>query len=88
MLSATSIREFAGSRLTSNIFLERKLRAHVVRRERLLYDTAYAPPARSPNKVVHLFAQLSGTLFVKSDRRADLTRLNREVAHEIGRAHV
>ncbi len=61
MLSATSIREFAGSRLTSNIFLERKLRAHVVRRERLLYDTAYAPPARSPSKVVHLFAQLSGT---------------------------
>jgi len=62
VLSATSTREFAGSRLTSNIFLERKLRAHVVRRERLLYDSAYAPPAKKLNQVAHLFAQLSGTL--------------------------
>src|SRR5213075_1338886 len=61
MLSATSVREFAGARLNSNIFLERRLRAHAVRRDRLLYDSAYAPPAKSPNQVAHLFVQLSGT---------------------------
>jgi len=62
VLSASSSREFAGSRLTSNIFLERKLRVHVVRRERLVYDSAYAPAAKPINGVAHLYVQMSGTL--------------------------
>ncbi len=61
MLSATSTREFAGSKLSSTIFLERRLRMHVVRRERLVYDSAYAPAAKPINNVAHLYAQLSGT---------------------------
>lgn len=61
MLSATSNRAFAGSKLHSNIFLERRLRAHVVRRSRLVFDSAYAPPAKNPNRVAHLFVQMSGT---------------------------
>jgi len=61
VLSATSTREFAGSRLTSNIFLERKLRMHVVRRECLVYDSAYASPAKQVNQVAHLYVQLAGT---------------------------
>ena len=63
MLSATSHLEFGGSLLRSSVFLERRLRVHVVRRDRLVYDTRYAPPARRPSAFVHLFAQLSGTLW-------------------------
>ncbi len=61
MLSATSNREFAGSRFVSTIFLERKLRAHVVRRDRLVYDSRFAPPGKKANAVAHLFVQLQGT---------------------------
>ena len=61
MLSATSHREFAGSRFASTIFLERKLRAHVVRRDRLVYDSRYAPPGKKANAVAHLYVQLHGT---------------------------
>lgn len=61
MLSASSTREFNGSTLKSTVFLERKLRAHLVTRDRLLYDSAYAPPAKRASSYVHLFAQLSGT---------------------------
>jgi AraC-like DNA-binding protein len=61
MLSATSNREFAGSRFASTIFLERKLRAHVVRRDRLVYDSRYAPPGKKANAVAHLYIQLHGT---------------------------
>lgn len=61
MLSATSTRTFAGSTLISTVFLERRLRAHVVRRDRLVYDSAYAAPARNATGSVHLFATLRGT---------------------------
>jgi AraC-like DNA-binding protein len=61
MLSATSKRMFGGSNFASTIFLERKLRAHVVRRDRLVYDSRYAPPGKKPNQVAHLFVQLQGT---------------------------
>jgi AraC-like DNA-binding protein len=63
VLSATSHLEFAGSTLRSTVFLERRLRVHIVRRDRLVYDTRYAPPARRSSASVHLFAQLSGTLW-------------------------
>ena len=62
MLSATSHLAFGGGTLRSTVFLERRLRVHVVRRDRLLFDTAFAPPTRAPSAFVHLFAQLSGTL--------------------------
>ncbi|TMQ12791.1 MAG: hypothetical protein E6J91_20320 [Deltaproteobacteria bacterium] len=61
MLSATSHLEFGGSTLRSTVFLERRLRLHIVRRDRLLFDTSFAPPIRAPGAFAHLFAQLSGT---------------------------
>ena len=64
MLSATSRRDFAASRLSTTIFLERRLRAHLVVRDRLLYDSAYAAPARAGSGSVHLFAALRGTTTV------------------------
>jgi len=64
VLSATSTREFAGSTMRSTIFLERRLRAHLVTRDHLLYDSAYAPPAKQPSPVVHLYATLRGTLAI------------------------
>lgn len=61
MLSADSYLEFGGSTLHSTVFLERRLRLHMVRRDRLVFDTTYAPPAKGPSRYAHLFAQLSGT---------------------------
>jgi AraC-like DNA-binding protein len=61
VLRATSHLAFGGSTLRSTVFLERRLRLHLVGRDRLLFDTAFAPPARAPSAFVHLFAQLSGT---------------------------
>ena len=61
MLSAESHLDFGTSTLRSTVFLERRLRVHMVRRDRLLFDTAFAPPAKGPSTFVHLFAQLSGT---------------------------
>lgn len=66
MLSATSTRTFNGSTLKSTVFLERRLRAHLVSRDRLLYDSAYAPPAKKATPYVHLFAQLQGTFTTTS----------------------
>jgi AraC-like DNA-binding protein len=61
VLSATSHLAFGGGTLRSTVFLERRLRVHVVRRDRLLFDTAFASPIRVPSAFVHLFVQLSGT---------------------------
>ena len=64
MLSAQSHLDFGGSVLESTVFLERRLRLHMVRRDRLVFDTAYAAPAKRATSFVHLFAQLSGTFTV------------------------
>jgi AraC-like DNA-binding protein len=61
MLSADSHLEFGGSVLHSTVFLERRLRLHMVRRDRLVFDTAFAPPAKGPSTQAHLFIQMSGT---------------------------
>ncbi|HEY0195880.1 MAG TPA: AraC family transcriptional regulator [Kofleriaceae bacterium] len=61
MLSATSTVEFGGGVLSSTVFLERRLRVHVLRRDRLVFDSAYSPPAKLATPFVHLVAQLSGT---------------------------
>jgi hypothetical protein len=66
VLSATSTRTFGGSTLKSTVFLERRLRAHVVTRDRLLYDAAFAPPSKKASPYVHLFAQLQGTFTTTS----------------------
>jgi AraC-like DNA-binding protein len=64
VLSADSYLEFGGSVLHSTVFLERRLRLHMVRRDRLVFDTTYAPPAKGPSRYAHLFAQLSGSFVV------------------------
>ena len=64
MLSATSTRPFGQSTFKSTIFLERRFRAHLVVRDRLLYDSMYAPPAKKPSAFVHLYAQLTGSFSV------------------------
>ncbi len=61
MLSAHSHLDFGSSTLRSTVFLERRMRVHMVRRDRLVFDTAYAPPAKASTGNVHLFAQLLGT---------------------------
>lgn len=61
MLSATSTRPFGQSTFQTTIFLERRFRAHLVVRDRLLYDSAFAPPAKKPSAFVHLFASLTGS---------------------------
>ena len=64
MLSATSVRTFGSSSLKTTIFLERQFRAHLVIRDRLLYDTAYAPPAKKAQPFVHVYATLRGSIAV------------------------
>ena len=60
MLLATSSRSFARSTLRTTIFLERRFRAHVIERDRLLYDTRFSPPAKKPSPTVHIYATLRG----------------------------
>jgi len=64
VLSAESQLTFGGSTMRSTVFLERRLRVHMVKRDRLLFDTAFAPPAKAVSTNVHLFAQLHGTFQV------------------------
>lgn len=61
MLSAQSHLDFGSSTLQSTIFLERRIRVHLMRRDRLVFDSAYAPPAKNQSSNAHLFAQLAGT---------------------------
>jgi hypothetical protein len=56
VLSAESQLTFGGSTMRSTVFLERRLRVHMVKRDRLLFDTAFAPPAKASANV-HLPAQ-------------------------------
>lgn len=61
MLDATSTRTFAGATLKTTIFLERRLRAHVIERDRLTFDSSLAPPAKKDRtEFVHLYATLEG----------------------------
>jgi AraC-like DNA-binding protein len=60
MLSATSHRTFGASTLSSTIFLERRFRARLVHRDRLLFDTAFSAPFELPSTYVHLYATLRG----------------------------
>lgn len=71
MLSATSTRTFHASTLKTTIFLERRLRAHLVYRDRLRYDSAYASPAKQATQFVHLYASLRGTMDLAGERIAE-----------------
>lgn len=64
MLSATTTRPFGQSTLKSTVFLERRFRAHLVVRDRLLFDSAFSPPAKKPSAFVHLYATLNGNFAV------------------------
>ena len=61
MLSATSLRTFGQSTLRTTVFLERRFRALLVSRDRLLFHTKYSPPARKPSSFVHVYASLRGS---------------------------
>lgn len=67
MLSATSSRTFAKSTLGTTIFLERRFRAHLVTRDRLCYDSRFAPPAKQARAFVHIYASLRGTLAIRGE---------------------
>lgn len=60
MLSATSTRAFGQSTLRTTVFLERRFRANLVTRDRLLYSSKYAPPAKKPSQFVHIYVSLQG----------------------------
>jgi AraC-like DNA-binding protein len=64
VLSASSTRTFGPSTLQSTVFLERRLRAHLVTRDRLLYDSAFGSRGKQPGRVVHLYVTLRGALQV------------------------
>jgi AraC-like DNA-binding protein len=64
VLSASSSRIFGASTLRSTVFLERRLRAHLVTRDRLLYDSAFASRGKTPARVAHVYATLRGMLQV------------------------
>ena len=65
MLSATSLRPFGPSTLRTTVFLERRLRGHVMLRDQLLYDSAYSPPAKKASPFVHIYASLRGSLAIE-----------------------
>ncbi len=64
MLSAQGQFEFAGGALRSTVFFERRLRMHLLRRERLLFDSRFAPPGKPGTSHAHLFVQLAGTFTI------------------------
>ena len=61
MLTATHLRQFGSSTLRSTIFLERRFRANLVNRDRLLFHTRYSPPAKKASPFVHVYASLRGS---------------------------
>ena len=71
MLVAQSSRAFAGSSLRTTIYLERRLRAHVIIRDRLLFDTRFAPPTRRAGNFMHLYASLAGTFETGGEVRTE-----------------
>lgn len=71
MLLATSFRNFGRSTLRGTIFLERQFRAHVITRDRLLFDTKYSPPAKKPSPTVHIYATLRGRFEVAGQPAVD-----------------
>jgi AraC-like DNA-binding protein len=67
-LVATSERGFGTSQVRSAIFLERRFRAHVMHRDRLAYDSRFAPAAKA-SPFVHLYASLRGSFQIAGGPR-------------------
>jgi len=85
VLAATSTREFGGSTLQTRIFLERRFRAHLVSRDRLLFDSAYAPPSKKVSPFVHLYASLRGSFHIKDASPIEGTQAYVLAQHEFDR---
>jgi AraC-like DNA-binding protein len=66
VLVAASDRTFGDSRMRSAVALERTFRAHVVRRDRLVFDTRFSAPAVSGEGFT-LYALLQGTLEISGE---------------------
>ncbi|MDX2091284.1 MAG: AraC family transcriptional regulator [Kofleriaceae bacterium] len=64
MLVAQGESTVVESRLKAAIFLERRFRVYVAWRDRLLFDTKFAPPAQRPSGVITLLFVLEGTVSV------------------------
>ncbi|HSD88268.1 MAG TPA: AraC family transcriptional regulator [Kofleriaceae bacterium] len=64
MHMATTSRSFGASTLRLTAFLERRFRANVTIRDRLLFDSAHVPPVQKPSSFVHLYAQLRGAFSI------------------------
>lgn len=64
MLVASSDRHFSTSRLQNTLFIERRFRASFVMRDKLMYDTKYAPPSLRANSFVHFYINMRGTIEV------------------------
>jgi AraC-like DNA-binding protein len=60
VLIATSQRGFGPSLLRSTVFLERRLRLHLMDRDRLRFDSRFAPAAKA-SPFVHVYASLRGS---------------------------
>ena len=76
MLSAESQLTFGGSALRSTAFLERRLRVHMVKRDRLVFDTSFAPPAKTttfPDEVVVKAIGVGQPAFLRCWARAQRT---------------
>lgn len=67
MLSASSLRTFGASTLHTTVFLERRFRAHLVLRDRLVFDSAFSPPGRVASPFVHIYASLRGSFAVSGE---------------------
>jgi len=61
MHTAATSRTFGTSTLRLTAFLERRFRANLMVRDRLLFDSAFVPSLNKPRSFVHLYAQLRGS---------------------------
>ena len=62
MLTATSHNTYGDARVRSTLLLERRFRAHLMWRDRLLFDSRYLAPAREAADVATVYLSLDGTL--------------------------
>jgi AraC-like DNA-binding protein len=60
VLFADSRRELGASTLRTAIFLERQFRLHALHRNRLVFDSRFAPPAKKSSAFVHVYASVRG----------------------------
>ena len=64
MFSAVTARQLGASSLHTAIYLERRFRAHLVRRHNLLLDSQYMAPSAGASPIANLFLVLAGHSYV------------------------